>query len=539
MRLMIVDDHAGVRQLIRQLVATDQDTICECASGDEAIRVAPEFRPDAVTMDVRMPGSCGLRATRAIRAAHPWARIVIVTSHDQPDLGHAAAEAGAAGFVLKDNLAELNQLLRIPAAPETSSLTRPGQPADESRKAAPDPSKALLVLMVEDSAADCELITHQLEASGYKPIVERVSTDAGLTRALETGRWDLILTEHELPGFSGMAVMETVRRMNLTVPVVCVTGDFWAVNVCNMLQAGMAACISKNDPSTLGDAVKNAIATSRVTTMIESNESSQPIESSDASAENQAPNANETPAEKKLRARIAQLEEEKKDLKTFACSITHDLHAPLRAVRAAVATMQCEGLGEGAQPSHALRRIEDGCRQLSERIEALLTLARLEQRPRQFQKVCMDAVLEDALSEACSDEQRARAELRIAPLPDVWGDRTLLQLVFANLLSNAFKFTAGHERPVIEIGSVAGKSEVTFFIKDNGAGFDMRYASRLFQPFGRLHSAEEFAGLGLGLATAHRIVQRHRGRLNAEAALTHGATFYCTLPTEPPSKADA
>lgn len=533
---MIVDDHAGVRQLIRQLVATDWDTICECASGDEAIRVAPEFRPDAVTMDVRMPGSCGLRATRAIRAAYPSARVVIVTSHDQPDLGHAAAEAGAAGFVLKDNLAELNQLLRIPAAPETSSLTRPDQPADESRKAVPAPSKALLVLMVEDSAADCELITHQLEAGGYKPIVERVSTSEGLTRALETGRWDLILTENELPAFSGMAVVESVRRKNLTVPVVCVTGDFWAVNVCDMLQAGVAACINKNDPSALGDAVKKAISTTLVTTMIESNQSSQLIESPDASVENQTSNANETPAGKKLRARIAQLEEEKKDLKTFACSIAHDLHAPLRAVRAAVATMQCEGRSEGTQPSPALRRIEEGCRQLSERIEALLTLARLERRPLQFQKVCMDAVLEDALSEACSDEQRARVELRIAPLPDVWGDRTLLQLVFANLLSNAFKFTAGHERPAIEVGSVSGKNEATFFIKDNGTGFDMRYASRLFQPFGRLHSAEEFTGLGLGLATARHIVQRHQGRLNAEAALTHGATFYCTLPTEPPTK---
>src|SRR5688572_11890086 len=206
MRLMIVDDHEGVRQLIRQLVATDLDTICECASGDEAIRVAPEFQPDAVTMDVRMPGSCGLEAIRAIRRIHPSARIVVVTSHDQPDLGHAAAEAGAAGFVLKDNLAELNQLLRIPADSETSALSRPSQPADESREIIPTPasSNALLVLMVEDSAEDCELIAHQLKGNGYKPIVERVSTGEELACALETGRWDLILTEHELPGFSGM-----------------------------------------------------------------------------------------------------------------------------------------------------------------------------------------------------------------------------------------------------------------------------------------------------------------------------------------------
>jgi hypothetical protein len=383
---MIVDDHPGVRQLIRHLVATARDIVCECASGDEAIRMAPNFQPDAVTMDVRLPGTCGLTAARAIRTAHPAARIVIVTSHDQPDLGHTAAEAGAVGFVLKDNLADLKEMLRIPAplvAPGTASKQNP------------------------------------------KPV-----------------EWPAEPTGQSASG----------------------TGV--------------------------------------------------------------------TPAETKLLARIAELEEEKRDLKTFACSIAHDLHAPLRAVRAAVATLQREGFaGETQLP---LRRIDDGCRQLSERIDALLTLARVEQRPIQFQKVCMDAVLEDALSEACSDEERARVELRIAPLPQVWGDRTLLQLVFAILLSNAFKFSARHARPAIEVGCVTGGSdEATFFIKDNGTGFDMRYASRLFQPFGRLHAAEEFAGLGLGLATARRIVQRHHGRLSAEAAQTHGATFYLTVPTVP------
>lgn len=539
MRIMIVDDHEGVRQLIRQFVAATDDIVCECASGDEAIRLASEFRPDAVTMDVRMPGSCGLKAARAIRAIHPPARVVIVTSHDQPDLGRAAAEAGAAGFVLKDNLAQLNELLRVSAASPTRLQARQGPPTHPSLgNVSPSaPSKALLVLMVEDSTADCELITHQLETRGYKPIVKRVCASEELTRALETGRWDVVLTEYELPALSGMAVVETVRRMNLSIPVVCVTGDFSQQNVRNVLQAGAAACIDKNDPAALGDVVKRAISTPLVALEMESDQNPKAAELPAGPARKAVSGADETPAEMRLRARIAELEAEKKDLKAFACSIAHDLHAPLRAVRAAVATLQGQGAaGNAASSQSPLRRIDEGCRQLSDRIDALMRLARLEQRPLQFQKVCMNAVLEDALSEACSDEERARVELRIAPLPDVWGDRTLLQLAFANLLSNAFKFTARQERPVIEVGSVAGKSEVTFFIKDNGTGFDMRCASRLFQPFGRLHSAEEFVGLGLGLATTRRIVQRHQGRLATESAITHGATFYCTLPTVPPTE---
>jgi signal transduction histidine kinase/response regulator of citrate/malate metabolism len=541
MRLMIVDDHAGVRQLIRQLVATSHDIVCECASGDEAIRVAPEFQPDAVTMDVRMPGSCGLKAVRAIRTVNPWAQVIIVTSHDQPDLGEVAAQAGAAGFVLKDNLGRLNEMLRTPRTVAESPSAPSGANATAVQgNAAIGPSQALLVLMVDDCPADGDLITCQLEASGYKAIVERVSTAEDLTRALEKGRWDLILTEYELPNFGGIAVMEIVRRMNLSVPALCVTGDFRPENVQNIVRAGASACIDKNNPEALGDAVKRIIVRPPAMPVPDLSHDSLPSKQPGEQADGSASSFGDTPTETKLRARIAQLEEEKKSLQNFACSVAHDLHAPLRAIRAAVATMQrAESVGN-AEPNHpALHRIDEGCRRLSDRIEALLTLARLEQRPIQFQKVCMDTVLEDALSEACSDEERARVELRIAPLNDVWGDRTLLQLIFANLLSNAFKFTAGQDRPVIEIGSVAGQREATFFIKDNGTGFDMRYASRLFQPFGRLHSAAEFAGLGLGLATARHIVQRHQGRLNVEAAPTHGATFYVTLPTVASSQGPA
>lgn len=113
MKLMIVDDHAGVRTLIRQLVGTADDVLWECSSGDEAVRVAPEFKPDWVTLDIQMPGMNAFKAMRAIQAAHPAVRIIIVTSYDQPDFRRIAQEAGTEGYVVKENLFELRRVLAL------------------------------------------------------------------------------------------------------------------------------------------------------------------------------------------------------------------------------------------------------------------------------------------------------------------------------------------------------------------------------------------------------------------------------------------
>jgi DNA-binding NarL/FixJ family response regulator len=107
MKLMIVDDHEGMRKMIRQLIAAPGDSVLECACGDDAAKAAPQFKPDCVTMDVNMPGSCAFKTTRDIRAAHPPARVIFVSSHDQPDYRRAAQEAGAFGYILKENLSEL------------------------------------------------------------------------------------------------------------------------------------------------------------------------------------------------------------------------------------------------------------------------------------------------------------------------------------------------------------------------------------------------------------------------------------------------
>ena len=111
MKLMIVDDHDGMRTMIRQLIAAPSDTVMECRSGDEAVGLLGEFKPDCVTMDVSMPGLCAFKTARAIREAHPTARVIFVSSHDQPDFRRAANEAGAAGYIVKDNLSDLYLLV--------------------------------------------------------------------------------------------------------------------------------------------------------------------------------------------------------------------------------------------------------------------------------------------------------------------------------------------------------------------------------------------------------------------------------------------
>jgi light-regulated signal transduction histidine kinase (bacteriophytochrome) len=142
----------------------------------------------------------------------------------------------------------------------------------------------------------------------------------------------------------------------------------------------------------------------------------------------------------------------------------------------------------------------------------------------------MDRLVREALEELLPERQGRQVEIRAAPLPPSNGDNALLKQVWANLLSNALKYTRKRDDAVVEIGSVLEDGVTIYFVRDNGTGFDMRYAHKLFGVFQRLHRAEDFEGTGVGLAIVHRIVHRHGGRVWAEAAVDRGATFHFTLP---------
>ena len=286
MKVMIVDDHAGVRNMIRQLLDVPGYTFVECATGKAAVQAALDFKPDYVTMDVRLPDLSGLEAARVIRTIHPASRLIIVTCYDQPFLRETANELGAVAYVLKHNLADLRSVLvggsvppfrsgsvsgqmpestpsSEPANPDSqcSSSSAPTEPfVDAGQKPAPRrDDNPLRVLMIEDSQYDFELIIRQLRRCGFAPRARRVDSGPELRLALEQDPWDIIITDHKLPTFSGAEALALIREIGLNIPTLCVTGSADPAKISEVLDAGACAPVSKDDLAPLCAAVTDAL----------------------------------------------------------------------------------------------------------------------------------------------------------------------------------------------------------------------------------------------------------------------------------------
>ena len=240
-----------------------------------------------------------------------------------------------------------------------------------------------------------------------------------------------------------------------------------------------------------------------------------------------------------LEAQVAQrtkaLEGTNAELESFSYSVSHDLRAPLRAIHGfARILLEDHHAKLDPEAQRLLGVIDQNTRRMGQLIDDLLTFSRLGRTDLTTEPVDMKELtrlVADDVQRAESD-RNGTLEIRIDPLPPARGDRGLLRQVISNLMLNAAKFTRGRPSARIEVGSHPNGDEVVYYVKDNGAGFDGRYADKLFGVFQRLHSAEEFDGTGVGLAIVKRIVQRHGGRVWAEGAVNQGATFYFTLPGE-------
>jgi PAS domain S-box-containing protein len=235
--------------------------------------------------------------------------------------------------------------------------------------------------------------------------------------------------------------------------------------------------------------------------------------------------------EQRVQERTAQLEAANKELEAFSYSIAHDLRAPLSSIDGFSQMLeQAAGTQLGERCRHYLNRIRAGVRQMGELTDGLLSLASLSRANLRHETVDL-AVLARSAVAACRERAPSRqAEIEIAPSLPVRGDPRLLSQVIGNLVGNAWKFTSRVECARIEIGCIlAADGETVYFVRDNGAGFDMAYAARMFEAFQRMHSPAEFEGTGVGLAIVHGVVTRHGGRIWAESVPQRGATFYFTL----------
>jgi light-regulated signal transduction histidine kinase (bacteriophytochrome) len=231
-----------------------------------------------------------------------------------------------------------------------------------------------------------------------------------------------------------------------------------------------------------------------------------------------------------LQQRAIELEAANKDLEAFSYSVSHDLRAPLRAMHGFSRILLKEYAPQLACDARRyLQLVQDNAQQMGYLVDDLLTFSRLGRSPLRKQLVALSDVVHLALSDLHHEQQNRHVEVLVGELPACEADPALLKQVWVNLLANALKFTRHRQEAYIEVGYQLINGELVCFVKDNGVGFDMQYAHKLFGVFQRLHRAEEYEGTGVGLAIVQRIIHRHGGRVWAEAAVNHGATFYFTL----------
>ena len=234
--------------------------------------------------------------------------------------------------------------------------------------------------------------------------------------------------------------------------------------------------------------------------------------------------------EERVRRRTAELESSVREMEAFSYSVSHDLRAPLRAIDGYAALLDAEAsesLDDGAR--ELLRKIRTNTRTMSTLIDELLEFSRTGRSELRRTRLDMGEVVRSVFEELTTPVERERVSLLVGELPAADGDPALVRQLVTNLLSNALKFSSGRDRPVVEVGSEDEAGRVVYFVRDNGAGFDMKYADKLFGVFQRLHSPSEFPGVGVGLAIVQRIAARHGGTVSARGRVGEGAEFRFSL----------
>jgi PAS domain S-box-containing protein len=234
--------------------------------------------------------------------------------------------------------------------------------------------------------------------------------------------------------------------------------------------------------------------------------------------------------EQRVVERTAQLEAANRELEAFSYSVAHDLRAPLRAMDGFSRILLEEYAADlGADVQRYLRLVRENAQQMGHLVDDLLSFSRLSRQPLTKERVAPDDVVRQVLADLRHEQEGRRVEIAVDQLPPCLADASLLREVWVNFLANALKFTRSRELATIHVGARQQDGECVYFVRDNGVGFDIRYADKLFGVFQRLHRAEDYEGTGVGLAIVQRIVHRHGGRVWAESEVNHGTTFYFTL----------
>jgi two-component system, NtrC family, sensor kinase len=519
--ILIIDDSPTFREELKSALESDGHAVLTSGSGEDGLRAAVDARPAAIIVDGMLPGIDGATVIRRVRddAALRRTPCILLTASEGRNGELKAFDAGADAYVRKGDdtaviLARLNALLRSSRSPS-----------------AVDPTSSLLgpkrILMVDDSLTYLEEASEQLRQKGYDVIPARSGEEALSLLGVQTV--DCILLDLVMPGLSGQ---ETCRRIKSAVawrdiPLIMHTSREEKDVMIEGINEGADDFIAKSsDLEVLQARIKAQLRRKQF------EEENRNIRERLLQKELEVTAANSARELAETRAQfVEELKHKNDELEAFCYSVSHDLRTPLRAIQG-FSQLLLEDHGEklDAEGQDYLGRVCRATQRMSELIDDLLLLSRISRSTLSRQRTDLSNIARGVAEELQKSVPGRQVQVHVEDKLVAEADGRLMRVVFENLLGNAWKYT--HKVPLsqIQVGAEQGAGGTTFFVRDNGAGFDMRYVDKLFRPFQRLHADSDFEGTGIGLATVHRIIERHGGRIWAESAVGEGATFYFTVP---------
>ncbi|MGA3260510.1 MAG: response regulator [Bryobacteraceae bacterium] len=521
-RLVLIDDSATSRRHFQSILESAGYSVVTAENGEEGLRTAFALRPDAIIVDHFLAG--GIDGDTVIRRLKQD-----VTLRNTPCLLFTASakdgeelrmlDAGADAFLGKE--VEVDVLLARLAA-----LIRSGNPALAVDASPSSLLGAKKVLAVDDSITYLAEVSAQLRKEGYDVVQAHSGKEA--LDLLEVQIVDCILLDVLMPGLSGNETCRIIKkRPSLRgIPLLMLTAAEGHEALIEGIESGADDYIGKSSDFT--------VLKARLRAQLRRKQSEDELRLIREELLRKDLDAAQARADREIaQARavlVDELEAKNRELEAFSYAVSHDLRAPLRAIDGfsdALISQYRDLLDDKGK--HYLRRIHEGSLRMGQLIEDLLDLSRITRRALSRERVNLSDLALEIASELRAEHPQRQVEFAIAPDLAAVGDRHLLRIALQNLAANAWKFTGKCQCARIEFGVRQQDGERVYFVRDNGVGFDMAYADKLFTPFQRLHGAQEFPGTGIGLATVQRIVIRHGGRVWAEAAVGKGATFSFTL----------
>lgn len=532
--ILVIDDSMTVRQDLCFALEEAGYRALSAANGKDGLQMAANERPSAIVVDGVMEGMDGASFIRRVRldAALRDIPCVLLTASEESGGELLALEAGADAFVRKDEGIDLI-LARLAAVLRTAQGS-----AKDSTASLFGPKR---ILAVDDSETYLQEISEQLLGEGYDVLLARSGEEALEMVAVQAV--DCILLDLVMPGLGGQETCRQLKTPQVTrdIPVIMLTSVEDRATMIEGLALGADDFIQKSGEF---EVLKARLKAQIRRKQFEDEHRRTQIRLQQAELEAQQMRAAQELAEAKS-ALLEELELKNKELEAFSYSVSHDLRAPLRAIDGFSAILledYLDLLDEEGQDY--LERIRKAAQRMDQLINDLLSLSRVTSSPLNRQTVHLSELANEIVDGLQQHEPQREVEFYLMDDMVVQGDAQLLRVALDNLIGNSWKYTSKRETAVIEFGCMTegeyrhqgdrprpprSVSFPIFFVRDNGAGFDMQYASNLFAPFQRLHRADEFPGSGIGLATVQRIIARHGGYIWVDAAKDQGAAFYFTL----------